>query len=168
MIENSDIQYDKQIFGFDTMSIKLEGMPENVTTADTFTGKKVVDREGIQYGKVKHIHINQETLTVAGVTIHQGFNKDYYLSEDYVDKFTQETLLLSRPPIRTDIAVVDIDGHKIGKVKRLHKNPDTHELESIEVSSGIMQSKILSKSEIWGVGEKVILRITKDEFKKLD
>lgn len=150
------------------MSIKLEGMPENVTTADTFTGKKVVDREGIQYGKVKHIHINQETLTVAGVTIHQGFNKDYYLSEDYVDKFTQETLLLSRPPIRTDIAVVDIDGHKIGKVKRLHKNPDTHELESIEVSSGIMQSKILSKSEIWGVGEKVILRITKDEFKKLD
>lgn len=150
------------------MSIKLEGMPENVTTADTFTGKKVVDREGIQYGKVKHIHINQETLTVAGVTIHQGFNKDYYLSEDYVDKFTQETLLLSRPPVRTDIAVVDIDGHKIGKVKRLHKNPDTHELESIEVSSGIMQSKILSKSEIWGVGEKVILRITKDEFKKLD
>lgn len=150
------------------MSIKLEGMPENVTTADTFTGKKVVDREGIQYGKVKHIHINQETLTVAGVTIHQGFNKDYYLSEDYVDKFTQETLLLSRPPVRTDIAVVDIDGHKIGKVKRLHKNPDTHELESIEVSSGIMQSKILSKSEIWGVGEKVILRLTKDEFKKLD
>lgn len=150
------------------MSIKLEDIPENVTTADTFTGKKVVDREGIQYGKVKHIHINQETLTVAGVTIHQGFNKDYYLSEDYVDKFTQETLLLSRPPVRTDIAVVDIDGHKIGKVKKLHKNPDTNELESIEVSSGIMQSKILSKSEIWGVGEKVILRITKDEFKKLD
>lgn len=150
------------------MSIKLEDIPENVTTADTFTGKRVVDREGIQYGKVKHIHINQETLTVTGVTIHQGFNKDYYLSEDYVDKFTQETLLLSRPPVRTDIAVVDIDGHKIGKVKKLHKNPDTNELESIEVSSGIMQSKILSKSEIWGVGEKVILRITKDEFKKLD
>lgn len=168
MIENSDIQYDKQIFEFDTMSIKLEDIPENVTTADTFTGKRVVDREGIQYGKVKHIHINQETLTVTGVTIHQGFNKDYYLSEDYVDKFTQETLLLSRPPVRTDIAVVDIDGHKIGKVKKLHKNPDTNELESIEVSSGIMQSKILSKSEIWGVGEKVILRITKDEFKKLD
>lgn len=168
MIENSDIRDDKQIFGFDTMSVKLEDMPENITTADTFTGKKVIDREGIRYGKVKHIHINQETLTVAGVTIHQGFNKDYYLSEDYIDKFTQETLLLSRPPVRTGVPVVDIDSHKIGKVKRLHKNPDTNELESIEVSDGIIHSKILSKSEIWGIGEKVMLRITKDEFKKLD
>jgi hypothetical protein len=28
-----------------------------------------------------------------------------------------------------------------------------------------MRSKILPKSEIWGVGEKVILRMTKEEFK---
>ncbi len=143
-------------------------MPHNIATADTFTGKKVVDREGILYGKVKHIHINQDTLTVAGVTIHQGFHKDYYLSDDYVDKFTKETLLLSRPPVRTDVNVVDIDGHKIGKVRRLHRNPETNELESFEVSDGVIHSKILSKSEIWGVGEKIILRLTKDEFKKLD
>jgi len=44
------------------MSTKLEGMPSNLTTADSFTGKRVVDREGIEYGKVKHIHINQDTL----------------------------------------------------------------------------------------------------------
>ena len=150
------------------MSTKLEGMPENIATADTFTGKKVVDREGIQYGKVKHIHINQETLAVVGVTIHQGFHKDFYLPEEYVDKFTQETLLLSHPPIRTGIPVVDIDGHKIGKVKRLHRHPDTNELESIEVSDGLVHSKILSKSEIWGIGEKIILRMTKDAFKKLN
>lgn len=150
------------------MSVKLEGMPENIATADTFTGKRVVDREGIQYGKVKHIHINQDTLTVAGVTVHQGFHKDYYLSNDYVDKFTEHTLLLSRPPVRTDTDVVDIDGRKIGKVKRIHRHPDTNELESIEVSDGILHSKILSKSEIWGVGEKVILRMTKDEFKELE
>ena len=56
------------------MSVKLEGMPENIATADTFTGKKVIDREGIQYGKVKHIHIHQDSLSVSGVTIHQGFN----------------------------------------------------------------------------------------------
>jgi len=150
------------------MSTKLEGMPPNIATADSFTGKKVIDREGIQYGKVKHIHIHQDTLTVSGVTIHQGFNKDYFLSDDYIDKFSEETLLLSRPPVRTGILVVDIDGHKIGKVKRLHKNPDTNELESIEVSHGLMHSKILSKSEIWGIGEKVILRTNKEEFKKLE
>jgi len=150
------------------MSVKLEGMPSNLTTADSFTGKKVIDREGIEYGKVKHIHINQDTLVVSGVTIHQGFHKDYFLSEDYIDKFSEETLLLSRPPVRVGIVVTDIDHHKIGKVKRLHRNPDTNELESIEVSYGLMHSKILSKSEIWGVGEKVILGMTKEEFKKIE
>jgi len=150
------------------MSIKLEGMPANIATADSFTGKKVIDREGIQYGKVKHIHIHQDTLTVSGVTIHQGFHKDYFLSEDYIDKFSKETLLLSRPPVRTGIPVVDIDGHKIGKVKRLHRNPDTNELESIEISDGLMHSKILSKSDIWGIGERIILRMNKEEFKKLE
>ena len=150
------------------MSVKLEGMPTNVATADTFTGKKVIDREGIEYGKVKHIHINQDTLVVSGVTIHQGFNKDYYLSEDYIDKFSDEKLLLSRPPVRSGVPVVDINCHKIGKVKRLHRHPDTNELESIEVTDGLMHSKILSKSEIWGIGEKIILRMSKDEFKNIE
>ena len=150
------------------MSVKLEGMPTNLATADSFTGKKVIDREGIEYGKVKHIHINQDTLTVSGVTIHQGFHKDYFLSETYIEKFSEKTLLLSRPPVRTGIPVIDADRHKIGKVKRLHRNPDTNELESIEVGYGLMGSKILSKSEIWGVGEKVILGMTKEEFKNIE
>ena len=150
------------------MSVKLEGMPTNLATADSFTGKKVIDREGIEYGKVKHIHINQDTLVVSGVTIHQGFHKDYFLSDDYIDKFSEETLLLSRHPVRTGIVVTDIDRHKIGKIKRIHRNPDTNELESIEVSDGLRHSKILSKSEIWGVGEKVILSMTKEEFKNIE
>lgn len=150
------------------MSTKLEEIPQNLTTADKFTGKKVVDREGIQYGKVKHIHINSKTLTVSGVTIHEGFRKNYYLTNEYIDKFTKESLLLNSPPVRVDSQVVDIDGHKIGKVKRLHRNPDTKELESIEITDGLIHSKILSKSEIWGIGEKVILKMTKDQYKKLD
>jgi len=149
------------------MSVKLEDMPENMATADNFVGKKVIDREGIAYGKVKHIHINQKTLAVSGVTIHQGFHKDYFLSSDYIDKFTDETLLLSRPPIRTDVPVVDIDGHKIGKISRLVRHPDTSELESIEVHDGIIHSKIIHKSEIWGIGEKIILKLTKEEYKNL-
>ncbi len=150
------------------MSTKLEGMPPNLVTADSFSGNRVVDREGIQYGKVKHVHINPETLTVSGVTIHQGFHKDYFLPDSYIDRFTDETLLLCTPPIRVGIPVVDIDGHKIGKIKRLHRHPDTNELESIEVSDGIMHSKILSKSEVWGVGEKLLLRVTKEEYKNLE
>ena len=168
MIENSDILYDKQIQTPKIMSTKLDGMPSNLSTADTFTGKKVIDREGIEYGKVKHIHIDQDNLTVSGVTIHQGFHKDYFLSEDYIDKFSEKTLLLSKPPIRVGVQVVDLDRHKIGKVKRIHRNSETRELESIEVSDGLMHSKIISKSSIWGIGEKVILRMTKEEFKNLE
>ena len=64
--------------------------------------------------------------------------------------------------------MVDIDGHKIGTVKKLHKNPQTDDLESIEVRDGILHTKIVSKTEIWGVGEKIILRVTKREYKKLE
>ena len=168
LIEISDIWYDKQISVDYTMSVKLEDSPKNMVTADSFTGKRVIDREGIDYGKVKHIHINPNTLCVCGVTIHQGFRRDYFLSEDYVDKFTEKTLLLSRPPIRIGIPVIDTDRRKIGKVKRIHRHPDTKEIESIEIADGITHSRILSKSEIWGVGEKVILGMTKDQFKKLE
>ena len=58
--------------------------------------------------------------------------------------------------------------NKIGKVKRLHKNLETNELESLEITDCLMHSKIISKSEIWGIGEKIILRITKEDFKKIE
>jgi len=133
--------------------------------ADEFKGKKVIDREGIEYGRVKHIHINSDTLEVVGITVHEGLHKDHYLSRDYIDRFTEESVLLSSAPIRIDSQVVDIDGHKIGKIKRLHMSTDTNELESVEVSDGLIGSRIYRTSEIWGVGEKVILRQTKDAYK---
>jgi len=142
-------------------------IPENLCTADSFIGKRVVDREGIKYGEVKHIHINSKTLAVSGVTIHQGFHKEYYLSAEYIDHFTDETLLLSRSPVRTNVQVIDIDGHKLGKIKRLVKNPQTNEINSIEVSDGLLRTKIVLKSDIWGVGDKVTLNLTKEQFKNL-
>jgi len=134
--------------------------------ADEFKGKKVIDREGIEYGKVKHVHINSDTLEVVGITVHEGIHKDYFLSRDYVDRFTEESVLLSSAPIRTDVAVVDIDGRKIGKVKRLNMSKETNELESIEVTEGLTGSRVFHTSEIWGVGEKIILRQTRDEYKR--
>jgi sporulation protein YlmC with PRC-barrel domain len=74
---------------------------------------------------------------------------------------------LSTPPIRVGVHVVDIDGEKIGKVKKLHRHPDTNELEFIEIPIGLLHKKMIPKSNIWGVGEKVILNFTKKEFSKL-
>ncbi|MFZ0183315.1 MAG: PRC-barrel domain-containing protein [Nitrosotalea sp.] len=146
------------------MATRIE-LDRKQISADEFKGKKVVDREGIEYGKVKHVHINSDTLEVVGITVHKGLHKDHFLSRDYIDRFTEESVLLSSAPIRIDSQVVDIDGRKIGKIKRLHMNTETNELESIEVSDGLIGSRIFRTSEIWGVGEKVILRQTKDEYK---
>jgi tRNA-binding EMAP/Myf-like protein len=66
------------------------------------------------------------------------------------------------------ISVIDTDRRKIGKVKKIHRHPETKEIESVEISDGLANSKIISKSEIWGVGERVILGISKDQFKKLE
>ncbi len=147
------------------MASKLEFDRKQIK-ADEFKGKKVIDREGIEYGKIKHIHLNSDTLEVVGITVHEGIHKDYFLSRDYVDRFTEESVLLSSAPIRTDVAVVDIDGRKIGKIKRLHMSKDTNELESIEVTEGLTSSRIFHTSEIWGIGEKIILRQTRNEYKR--
>lgn len=147
------------------MASRLEYDRKHVK-ADEFKGKKVIDREGIEYGKVKHVHINSDTLEVVGITVHEGIHKDYFLSRDYVDRFTEESVLLSSAPIRTDVSVVDIDGRKIGKVKRLNMSKETNELESIEVTEGLTGTRVFHTSEIWGVGEKIILRQTRDEYKR--
>lgn len=148
------------------MSTKLKCMPKETVAADTFIGKKVIDREGIEYGKIKHIHINPDTLVISGVTITQGLGKEHYLAKDYIDKFSEKTLHLSRPPIMIGVTVTDCDRNRLGKIKDTHNNPDTGEVESIEVSDGLARSKVIPKSEIWGIGEKVILKISKKEFKK--
>ena len=139
---------------------------ENKLNADDFRGRKVIDREGIEYGRVKHVQIDCDSLQVTGITVHEGFHKDYFLTRNHVDRFTNESVLLGIAPLRKDTSVVDIDGHKIGKIKKINKNQDTKEIESIEVSEGLIGSRIFSKSEIWGIGEKVILKLTKDEYKK--
>lgn len=149
------------------MATQLADAPEGMLPADAFRGKKVIDREGVEYGTIKHIHINPETLIVSGVTVHQGFNKDYYLTSDYIDEFSERTLHLSRPPIAPGAIVTDEDRNKLGKIKRIHKNPDTGEIESIEVTAGLGKSKIVSKSYIWGIGKKIILRMSKEEFKQM-
>jgi sporulation protein YlmC with PRC-barrel domain len=148
------------------MTTELQGREDSQLNADEFKGKKVIDREGIEYGKVKHVQIDCDTLQVTGITVHEGFHRDYFLPRNHIDRFTNESVLLGTAPLRKDTSVVDIDGHKIGKIKKINKNQHTNEIESIEVSEGLTGSRIFSKSEIWGIGEKVILKLAKDDYKK--
>ena len=150
------------------MSNTMAGMREYTATADAFTGKKVVDKEGIEYGTVKHILVGQDSLKVTGVAINYGFRKEYYLPSEFIAKFTEKTLQLSKPPVRKGVKVVDIDGKKLGKVANIHRDVETGDLESITVSTGPLSSKVVGKTSIWGVGKNVSLSLTHEEFKKLD
>ena len=102
MIGNSDIGCNKPIIECCNMSIKLQGIPENIFSADEFIGNKVVDREGIQYGKVKHIHINPDTLIISGVTIHEGFRspafQTHFLGQSLSCKIPKNHLLVKAQP----------------------------------------------------------------------
>ncbi|MDI1495222.1 MAG: hypothetical protein K8823_528 [Cenarchaeum symbiont of Oopsacas minuta] len=150
------------------MSNITEGMHEMATIADAFTGKKVVDKEGVQYGTVKHIFVGQESLSVIGVGIRYGFRKEYYLPREFIARFTEKTLQLSKSPVRKGVNVMDIDGKKIGKVANINRNVDTGNLESITVSSRPFSSKVIAKTLIWGVGKNVSLNLTHKEFQQLD
>ena len=146
------------------MAARLAGMPKNVTTTRDFTGRRVVDREGIEYGRVRRVHIDEETLGVAGMTVSYGFLKKYYLPRSSVSRITDESVLLTTPPIRTGVRVDDVDGHKIGRVRRVNRNTETGDVESILVSHGMFRSKVVSLASIWGVGKAVTLKMTRSEF----
>lgn len=146
------------------MATRLDGMPENITTTANFVGHKVVDKEGIAYGYVTKVHIDESTLGVAGVTAKYGFRKTYFLPRTDIARMTDENVMVATPPLRTSVRVVDIDGHKIGKIKHLNRNTETGDIESIQVSSGVFSSKTISVSSIWGIGKAVTLKMTRAEF----
>lgn len=146
------------------MAARLDGMPDNVTTIGDFVGHKVIDKEGLEYGKVRKIHIDESTLGVAGATIKYGFRKTYFLPRTDIARITNEHVMLTTPPLRTGVGVVDIDGHRIGRVKHLNRNTETEDIESIQVSFGLTGSKSVSVSSIWGIGKSVTLKMTRSEF----
>ena len=139
-----------------------------MATADAFTGKKVVDKEGIKYGTVKHVFVGQDSLKVTGVAINYGFRKEYYLPSEFIAKFTEKHSSSSKSPVRKGVKVVDIDGKKLGKVANIHRDVETGDLESITISTGPLSNKVVGKTSIWGVGKNVSLSLTREEFKKLD
>lgn len=147
------------------MAARLAGMPKNVTTTRDFAGRRVVDREGIEYGRVRRVHIDEESLGVAGMTVGYGMLKRYYLPRSSVSRITDESVLLTTPPIRAGVRVDDVDGHKIGKVRRINRNTETGDVESIQVAHGLLSTKTVSLASIWGVGKSVTLKMTRSEFR---
>ncbi len=127
-------------------------------------GMKVIDTDGIKFGTVQEIMIDPIDLTVTGIVVRRGFNKSVLIHKDYVERIGVNCVMLKIPPIIKSMEVIDINGEKVGKVKDVFRGP-AGTIELIEVNTGLMSKSLkIPQQEIHGVGEKVILKHTKEDY----
>jgi len=127
-------------------------------------GTKVIDTDGIKFGTVQELMIDPITLTVTGMVVRKGFNKNVLIQRDYIERIGVNCVMLKIPPIIKSMEVIDINGEKVGKVKEVF-GETANSIELIEISTGLMNKSLkIPQHEIHGVGEKVILRHTKEEY----
>lgn len=124
----------------------------------TFVGKSVMDYNGKNCGKIKSLYINPQTMNISGVKIKNGFHKDYLLTREYFEKFSEDTLYLNTIPIKPNDKVVDLEGKKLGKIKDIHRNPETNRIQTLEVKSRLKPRKMIPITEMIGVGDKITVK----------
>ena len=127
-------------------------------------GSKVIDTDGRKFGTVQELLIDPITLSVTGIVVHRGFNKNVLITRDYIERIGVNCVMLKIPPIIKSMEVIDINGEKVGKVKEVFAGT-ANPAELIEVSTGFAGKPLkIPQHEIHGVGEKVILKHAKEEY----
>ena len=127
-------------------------------------GMKVIDTDGRKFGTVQELMIDPITLSVTGMVVHRGFNKNVLITKDYIERIGMNCVMLKIPPIIKSMEVIDINGERVGKVKEVFAGT-ANAVELIEVSTGLTSKPLkIPQHEIHGVGEKVILKHTKEEY----
>lgn len=126
-------------------------------------GMRVMDADGKKFGNLQEILIDPATLTVTAIMVHKGF-KNVLVEKEYIERIGGNCVMLKIPIILKSMEVMDINGEKVGKVKQVFRGP-ANEIELIEVSTGMMSKTLrVPQQEIHGIGEKVVLRHTKEEY----
>ena len=126
-------------------------------TPKQFIGKSVFDNKGRDCGKIQSLHIDPQTFTISGVIAKKLLAKEYFISRGYFEEVNEFGLHLNSIPIKPRDKVVDIEGKNMGKVIKINLNPETNELESLEVKSGF-KSRTVSSENIIGIGEKIKIK----------
>ena len=123
-----------------------------------FVGKSVIDSNGKNCGKIKSLYINPQTMRISGAKIKNGFHKEYLLTSEYFEKFSDYTLYLNTVPVKPNDKVVDLEGKKLGKIKNIHRNPKTNRIQTLEVKSRLKPTKMIPITEMIGVGDKITVK----------
>ncbi len=93
-----------------------------IITTDDILGKTAVDPYGELLGVVVKLHIDNNTKSLAGITIDQGFTKpDLYVGMDHVKHFGVDAVMLSTIPYHKlkGLHVLNAQGELLGVVKEV-------------------------------------------------
>jgi sporulation protein YlmC with PRC-barrel domain len=142
---------------------------EETVEMQSLIGKKVLSKDGKRIGKVKSFHLHPKDLTVEGFKVDPGwFEADHYIGGNYVDKITDEAIILSMVPVTEYVGLIvhDADGKKIGKIKAVNRSKKTNKLLSVTVDSAHHDEDLqISSDYISAIGHSVMLKEKLEDLK---
>jgi sporulation protein YlmC with PRC-barrel domain len=143
--------------------IKHKTLPfEKTVDMQSLIGKKVLSKDGKKIGKVKSFHLHPKDLTVEGFKVDPGwFEADHYIGGNYVDRITDEAIILSMVPVTEYVGLIvhDADGKKIGKISAINRSKKTNKLLSVTVNSDHHDEDLqISSDYISAIGHSVMLK----------
>jgi sporulation protein YlmC with PRC-barrel domain len=132
-------------------------------------GMKVLSKDGKQIGKVKSLHLHPSDLTLEGIKVDPGwFESDHYIGGSYIEKMSDEAIVLSMIPVTEYIGleVHDSAGKKIGKVKSVNRSLKTNKLLSVTLDKKYKGEDLnISADYISAIGHSIMLKERFDDLK---
>ncbi|MBR9690472.1 hypothetical protein GOV08_02195 [Candidatus Woesearchaeota archaeon] len=123
--------------------------------------KKVFSKDGQLLGRVKDMVF--KSYDVEGILVTKFlFFKTSFIDREYIDKFSEEGILLKINPVLNILGkqVFDKEGRKIGKVKKVNRRTQANAYESLVVKKGIFsRQRLIYPSDVDIVQKNVILRV---------
>jgi sporulation protein YlmC with PRC-barrel domain len=150
--------------------IKHKTLPfEKTVDMQGLIGKKVMSKDGKNIGKVKSFHLHPTDLTIEGIKVDPGwFEADHYIGGNYIQKMTDEAIVLSMVPVTEYIGlnVLDSEGKKVGTVASVNRSRKSNRLLSINVDSNHFEEELKIPADyISAIGHGIVLKEKLDDFK---
>jgi len=142
---------------------KHKSLPMNKTAeVKEILGKKVLNKDGKNIGKIKTIRIDPVDLTIEGIEVDTGlFKVDEYYGKNYIKTLTEQGAILKINPIGDVIGltVYDSTGRSVGEVKDVKRSKKTNKLMSITMYSDIYKENVTIDADyIASCGDGCILK----------
>jgi len=129
--------------------------------AKELVGKKVMSDTGKEIGKVNAVHLDKESLAMAGIEVDRGLLEvDSFIGKDYISSIGNEGIFLNITPVSEykGAKVLDADGHNVGHVKEVQRVGATNQLESIVIDRGLGKGDlVVARNDIQVFGDRIIL-----------